>query len=194
MASTKDYFFNPVKVMSDTNQLVTGSAILIISILVSYVFCIDNDGVYHSGFASRALLFQLLSNVSIVLLPTIFLFLGGKLFNKGTRFVDITNAVLFSRIPLLVGYVIGAICIGPTLQEKLRNEKLDPFSIPTNELMKLAISGLLVLPLLVYSFILLVNGLRTAIHSKKSMLYAMFAVGIIVSEILYRYLVYPYLN
>lgn len=103
----RNYIFNPVAVIPDKGQLLAALLIFLGSLLISYFLHVANDGVFHGTFIQQqTLLFLLLSNALVVLLPAALLFIAGRIFNKGVRFIDMCNTMLFSRLPVIITYAI----------------------------------------------------------------------------------------
>lgn len=191
---TKNYLLNPVKVVTDRMQLILAIVILIISIAFCSWMHIAQDGVFHGTYhPHQSIAFLILSNIMVVLVPSVLLFAVGKYINKGTRLPDLWNTVLFSRLPLLPGYAISFASMDKAILEQMNNGSFNPTSIPKEELLKMTLSGLIVLPLLIYSIILLVNGFKTSVYAKKPAHYVAMVIALIVAELIYRLILYPQL-
>lgn len=192
----KSYFFNPVAVIPDNGQLIAAIIIFITSLLISYFLHVANDGIFHGTFIQRqSIVFLLLSNALVILLPAAFLFIAGKLFNKGVRFTDMCNAVLFSRLPLLIAYAIIFYFIDVAQLSDLLQAKgpqaLNQLGKGTQ--LKLQAVSLFTLPFIIYSFIVLINGFKTAMYAKKPVHYISFVLGLIIAGTGYRLVIYPVL-
>ncbi len=195
MTRAKTYFLNPVKGITDSRQLIAASVIFIFSLLICYLLHIANDGIFHGIFdAHQSILLLLTSNFLVVFVPALLLFIAGKCFNKGTRLLDMWNTVLFSRLPIILGYALAFSLTDQSLLAALSSRKLAPQTIPKQELVRLSIIGFMVVPFLVYSIILLINGYKTSMYAKKPIHYVLLGIGIIVSELVYRILIYPIID
>ncbi|PZP48769.1 MAG: hypothetical protein DI598_09430 [Pseudopedobacter saltans] len=188
---TKKSFFNPLASIPDRWQLAISVSILVLSILFNYKTGMIDDGVFHTTFQSHTSWpLLIISGIIIVLLPTILLCISGKVFYKRTRLVDMWNAVLFSRLPILIYNIIFAACVDKNaLNQLAENGNLKDISAVSF----LALIGLLGIPFIVYSFVILVNGYKTAMYAKKPIHYVIMVTALLLSEFIYRLFIFPML-
>lgn len=192
--STKkeNYILNPIAAITDTWQPIVAFGILIFSICLSYFTGVAHDGITHGTYiAHQSWFFLLCTNISVVLLPAFLLFVTGKYFNSQTRFTDMWNTILFSRLPLLIYYGIFFTVIDKKLLEKMMSGKFSPTNTSAGDITTLSVIGLLGLPFLIYSIIILVNGYKTSMYAKKPLHYVAMVVAVIVAEIIYRLMLFP---
>ena len=118
----------------------------------------------------------------------VLLFILGKIFNSKTRIIDIVNAVLVSQVPVIV-IVLGTKLIKldkiskQIAETSAQNKVLD---INIFDLMYLMVFSFGSLIFIIYSFVLLFNGFKTATNIKKWQHIVIFAfvllVGILICQ------------
>lgn len=179
--------FNLFTRFSERKLFITGTVSMLIGAwLLSFTHC-SFDGVLHMTVLSKSFSNALIETLAIVLLLSLFLFLAGKIFNSKTRFVDIFNTSMLSRIPLFfmtfqnfngrLSKQVAAIASG---------------KMPEIDASTIAFS-FLALFLLIVSIIILVQGFKVATNAKKPLHYVLFAVGIIIADVISRF-VLPYFH
>ncbi len=190
MNTFKTYVFNPLKIATDRHQLTVSTLILAVSVLAGMAAGFIDDGIYHATFwATAGKLPIILTNITVVLLPSLLLYIISRLFNPKTRLVDIWNTVLFARLPLVIANTIFFLAVD---QESVNKVIQNPGSF-NGDMLTITVAGLAGLPFLILSIIILVNGFKTATNAKKLIHYGVLAVAIIVCEIVYRSFFYPFL-
>lgn len=191
MSTIGKCLLNPLSIFSDKTQNILGCFILIFNTIVCYYVGVDQDGIFHSSFSKQSIWFICITTLLVNLLPTLIIFLISKIINKHTRIVDVWHLVLFARFPLLVYSSIFYLIVGPELISQLGTENFQD-KIKTDDVIRLSFSGLLGLVFLVYSIIILIKGFKTTVNAKKVLPYIGLVVAVILSEIIYRYTIYPF--
>jgi len=193
MMAARNYLFNPLQWLPDRFQSPISLLIMIFAWLIGYGLGSVQDGIYHVTFLKQpsALLVELLV-IAAFYLPVFLLYITGKLFNKKTRFSDVWNGFAFSMVPLLLANILSFFL--------LKNEDLAQLSAGelvqagnSGTMLRMVVLGVVGLGCLIYSFLLLVNGYKTATNAKKALHYGWMVLAIIVAELLYRSFIYPYL-
>lgn len=189
----KNYFLDPVGALPERAQLISAIVILLLSVFVSYQWGVAHDGIYHATFISKQpVLFLLLTNIIVALLPALLLLLAGIFFNRGTRLRDMCTTVLFSRLPLTISYAIFFAITDPGFLTGVQHGPQSAVkNLSSGNETTLILPALITLPLVIYSFILLINGARTSMNAKRPVHYILIIAAVITSEILYRLLIYP---
>lgn len=181
----KTLLFKPFEKYSENRLLITGLLALFIGTGLAFLLNTRFDGALdiHYGMEVQfqtAVIDQALALVSLVL----FLFLAGILVNPKTRFVDILSTVLIARIPLylasllnLGGYTSSA---GLEIEQSMLHEgsEISPFAI-----VLMVVSIVVILPLIVWSFVLLWNGYKTAANAKGVKAILLFIGAALLAEI-----------
>lgn len=181
----KTLLFKPFEKYSENRLLITGLLALFIGTGLAFLLNTRFDGALdiHYGMEVQfqtAVIDQALALVSLVL----FLFLAGILVNPKTRFVDILSTVLIARIPLylasllnLGGYTSSA---GLEIKQSMLHEgsEISPFAI-----VLMVVSIVVILPLIVWSFVLLWNGYKTAANAKGVKAILLFIGAALLAEI-----------
>lgn len=181
----KTLMFKPFEKYGESRLLLIGFIVLIIGTGLAFLLNTRFDGALdvHYGLEVHfltAIIDQVLAVVSLVL----FLFLAGILVNPKTRFVDIAATVLIARIPfylaalLNLGGISGA--AGLEIQQSLFHEEkaLSPVAVVI-----IIVSVVVILPLIVWSFVLLWNGYKTAANAKGAKAILLFIGAALLAEI-----------
>ena len=184
--------FNPFEKFSENKLMITGVLASLAGILIAWLSGQTNDGVYHISVKPISLLRAFTEIAVIICLVSVLLFILGKFINRRTRYIDLLNAVMIHKIPLIIGLLITSIPFFKHANIRIID------AVKTNTLQKInssdiftsAITGILLLFLFVYAIVLLVNGFKTATNGKKAWHYIAFALALIISEFIYRGLLY----
>lgn len=182
--------FNPFSKFSEKTLLVIGILTSLLLMMACYFTNIKMDSLLHFspakdlGFTSISLYVVISLIYAIVLL-----FILGKIFNFKTRIIDIINAVLVSQVPVIIIVLaiklINLDKISKQIAEtSAQNKVLD---INVFDLIYLMVFGFGSLIFIIYSFVLLFNGFKTATNIKKWQHIVIFAfvllVGILICQI-----------
>ncbi|SHG58010.1 hypothetical protein SAMN05444372_107145 [Flavobacterium micromati] len=162
--------FNPFSKFSEKQLFVFGFLVFWINSFVCFFTKTRMDSIFHftpneNLSFSTAILLCVISTVSAI----IFIFLMALLFNKKTRFIDIVNTVLICQAPnfLVLLYIkySGMDTLARKLQTNIGTAPSIEVSAPSVILLVACI--LLLLTIIVYGFVLLYNGFKTATNLKK---------------------------
>ena len=184
-------FLNPFVHLSDRllHAFAIGSTVF--GLLVAIFFNVSFDGCIDVHFVekitvSKAILYLI---ISIVIL-SLTLFVSGRIANPKTRFIDIVMIVLIARVPL---YLLGLQNINGYgysqanhLQKLILGSNGDIAAITAalqSVITFLIITSITGLAALVYFIILLYNGYQNATNIKKTKQILVFALTIIIAEI-----------
>lgn len=110
----------------------------------------------------------------------------GKIINSKTRFIDLLVTVLIARIPLYILPIFNINNAISNISQKLIKIK-DPSRIPqieTSEWLLTGGFGILTIVCLIWAFVLMYNGYKTATNAKGIKPVILFIVAIIFAEIL----------
>ncbi|MBO9619006.1 MAG: hypothetical protein J7539_08230 [Niabella sp.] len=189
--------FNPFEKFTERQLFICGLATSVIGSFLFWFFKQSNDGIYHIGPEPGISFTKTLAETTIcILLPCVLLTFVGKLINSKTRSIDLLNATMIHRIPLTTGiWIIQLPFIKISTNEimaAIKNNAVQ--SLPGSTLWISTLSSMLLLLLFVYAIVLLVNGFKTAVNVKKRGQYVVFAVTLILAEVIYRFLLYPRLS
>ncbi|PIY10444.1 MAG: hypothetical protein COZ18_06005 [Flexibacter sp. CG_4_10_14_3_um_filter_32_15] len=186
MELLKTLLFNPFEKYSETILLVFGIAFTVLGTLLGFYFDARFDGVLDMHFVRNATLKEVaLDNLIAIFCLFIFLFGAAKFINSKTRFIDILNTILISRIAIYL------LALSPKPSDELTKKLLqnDFSQIDNFDISLLMIGAFMALLSLVWYITLLFNGFKTASNAKKSLPIILFAVSIILAEILSKILI-----
>jgi len=181
--------FNPFSKFSEKTLLAIGILASILLIIACYFTDTKMDSLLHISPA-KDLSFNSIALYTIISLiyAIVLLFILGKIFNSKTRIIDIVNAVLVSQVPVIV-IVLGTKLIKldkiskQIAETSAQNKVLD---INIFDLMYLMVFSFGSLIFIIYSFVLLFNGFKTATNIKKWQHIVIFAfvllVGILICQ------------
>ncbi|WP_375559993.1 hypothetical protein ACE193_20085 [Bernardetia sp. OM2101] len=178
--------FNPFKKYSETILLAFGIAFTILGTLLGFYFNARFDGVLDMHFVKKAFLETVaLDNLINIACLFVFLFGVAKFTNTKTRFIDILNTILISRIAV---YLLVFI---PTPSEELIQNLMrgNINQVSSLDIFLLATGSILALIGIVWHITLLYNGFKTASNAKKILPVVLFAVSIFFAEILSKTLI-----
>ncbi|MBZ4190211.1 hypothetical protein [Niabella beijingensis] len=197
MTKRPNAFINPFERFTEKKLAIAGTLCLLAGAILFRWCRQTNDGVYHiAPKPDLTLTGALTEAICCTVLLTALLWVLGKFINIKTRVIDLANATLIHRIPLILGILMIQLPVVKTTTERIlhatRNNTIQ--EITSRDLSIASLTGLLMLGLLVYSIVLLVNGFRTAVHAKKAVHYIGFAFALILAEVIYRSFIYPVLS
>ena len=162
--------FNPFSKFSEKTLLIIGFISSLLLIASCYFTHTKMDSLLHISSAKGLNIVSIGLYVIISLIYSIILlFVLGKIFNKRTRLIDITNAVLISQIPVVLTVISTKLIDIDNIskhiaQTSAQNKVLD---INVFDLLYFTIFGFANLIFIIYSFTLLFNGFKTATNIKK---------------------------
>lgn len=196
----KTILFNPFKKYQENTLLIVGLLATLLGSFLGYLFFARFDGAIDLHFTPDINLWQPFIDNSINTITVFFtLFVIAKYQNNKTRTIDILNAVLISRIPyyLLPLFNINNFISGATEQMVAiagESIQINLSAIPVNAVIIITIFGLFSLLFLIWSITLLFNGYKIAAHAKGGKSILLFALALLVAEIITKVVVFnvPY--
>lgn len=170
---------NPYRRIAGWEAALSGLLILLIATLTgkysSTVFdgAIDLHLVQHTDF-SFAFGSMAIGIVSLIAVMS----LAGYIAAKGFRLIDMAGTILLSKAPLLLASLAGFLTTVPNPEDMQKNPAM---LLQSSSF--LLVTFLLILPLSVWSIVLLFNAFKTVTGAKGSRLAVAFIVGLVVAEI-----------
>lgn len=188
----KTILFNPFQKYSDTVLLISGLCFSAIGVLLGFAFNARFDGFIDLHFTQNTTFFQPLSDTIInAFYGTIVFFIIGKVINKKTRIIDILTTCLIAKAPLylIAFFNINHLMYNATLKMMSMTtiEKIN--SISTIDITIVMVSAVIMIPILIWVFVLLFNGFKTATNAKGIKHTLLFILGVILSEIISKILI-----
>lgn len=186
----KTILFNPFKRYQENHLFILGVAVTLFGSYLGYLFNVRFDGVLDVHFAKSTSSWQpALDNLIDTSILAILLYALGMYSNRKTRFIDILNITLISRIPF---YLITFFNVGGAM-ERINSEVLntlltqkipDLSTLPLNSVIALGVFGLISILFIIWSISLLFNGFKIAANAKSTAHIILFFACIIIAEIL----------
>lgn len=176
--------FNPFQKFNDSTLLIIGILATIIGSLIGFWRQVSFDGIFdvHSP-AKTSFQNSLLENSINIAIVFMLLFILGKLINKKTRAVDILNTSLIYRIPL---YIIALFSNFPMVTEAtkkiLDSVKAGNPQVHTKDIIWLYVFAIGLLPFVIYSIVLIVNGFKTATNAKRWQHFLILTIVLLIGE------------
>jgi len=186
---------NPFERYSERTLLMVGVISIIVGSLIAFAFNGRYDGVVDLHFSKDVSLAQPFIdnaiNVVCLLLPLLLL---GKFINSKTRVIDILTAILIARIPYYVLPVFNANDLMQFITDELTRSigQESQAAIPqfgsTDSIIVLLFAVASILAL-IWMVIMLFNGFKTATNLKTIGHKVLFALAIIVAEVLSKIII-----
>lgn len=189
----KKIFINPFENYTEAKLLGVGIIGNVLLVFLSYKFNIQFIGnLKVNPQENTELKNVLLQHLILLSITVVLLLILGKYLNSKTRFVDILAVGLLSRI---------AFCLIPFVNI---NQKMfiitnnimaslaiaNPNKAVENEVPLLLFNSIIILLSMVWFFILLYNGFKTATNSKNLKSIVLFIATVVIIEILSRILIF----
>ncbi len=184
--------FNPFEKFDEKPLLLFGIAITLIGSFFGFFFQVSYDGVLDAHQNSVTFIGSLKENTVNIFSIFVVLLVLGKIINRRTRIIDILNTSLVSRLPI---YLTATFVNNPAM-EKVANQVLENkdnlqnFQFNPTDLVVIMGISMVMMVLLCYFIVFLVNGFRTATNVKKWQHFVLFAIAIVVAEIISKFLIY----
>ncbi len=161
--------FNPFLKFDEKKLLAVGILFFGLNIFGCYYADSINNSIFHySKLNSNQGIGDILKVNSISYLSAIVtLFILGKILNGKTRFIDISNTILISQIPLMIAISVNGLPFYKNALENLSLNIDNPGNIPVQDMVSVSIWGFISLLLLIYSIVLYYNGFKIATNIKK---------------------------
>jgi hypothetical protein len=173
--------FNPFSKFSEKQLFLIGFLFFIANSLVCFYTATKMDSIFHFSpqtnlTLSNAFIFVSISTISAIL----FLYLLALLINKKTRFIDIVNTILLSQAPNFLVLLSIKYSGLETLANSLQTTDGSPPSLDLNSIaiIPFVLGICLMLALIVYGFVLIYNGFKTATNLKKGTHIALFVISL----------------
>ena len=173
--------FNPFSKLSEKQLFLFGLLFFSINSLVCFYTSTKMDSIFHFSpqnnlSLSSAFIFVSVSHASAIL----FLFLLALLINKKTRFIDIINTVLLSQAPNFMVLLSIKYSGLETLANNINTTDGSPPSLDLNTIaiIPFVVGICLMLALIIYGFVLMYNGFKTATNLKKGYHIALFIISL----------------
>ena len=182
--------FNPFLKFSERTLLIIGIVSFIIGSCSASFFNVSYDGVLHIHIKETTLVKSLTENFINVALIFVGLLIVGKIINKKTRVIDVLNVALIYRIPIyLTTLIVGNSYFKNISDELTKNISEGNLNIDAASYAIIIISSMVLIPILIYSIVLLVNGFKTAVHVKRWQNYIAFTIMLIAAELISKILI-----
>lgn len=187
MKNTTTLLFHPFEKYSETILLPFGIIFTILGTLLGFYFDARFDGVLDMHFVKTVTLQEVvLDNLINIFCLFIFLFGVAKFINSKTRFIDILNTILISRMAVYLFTLL------PKPSEELTKKMLqqDFGQITSSDIFVVMVVGFVGIIFLICYITLLYNGFKTASNAKKILPIILFVASILFSEILSKLLIF----
>lgn len=182
----KKILLNPFEKYNENQLFIFGIFATALSSYLAYVFDARLDGALDFHFTDGVTLKQpfIDSAIDIAFLSAT-LYIAALFINKKARIIDILNIVLTARIiycllPLLN---IGGLIYNP------ETDYTKPFQMSTGEMAIQIVFAIIMLAFVVWLIALLYNGFKVATNLKTTTHKVIFAVALLVAEILSKYII-----
>lgn len=180
---------NPFEKLQTKTLFILGFCGLILGSTLAYLCNARFNGLlsiqFHQDIKFSDPLVDNLINIGSL---TVFLFLAGWLINKKTRFVDILNTVMLSRILFYLLVLLNA----SGSVERITNQILDSIKqsgattspdLDTVDLMLLIVFSILAILTLIWKVIILYNGYKVASNARGTRAVILFILAFILAEV-----------
>lgn len=185
-------FINPFRAIPDKLLMLLGIISFIIGCYLSYHHQVIYDGIFDVHKHPDILFSQAFTaNIVNIVIFSILFFAFGRTINPKIRMIDVLNTALIARIPIYLSVPLIDIPVIKRITENIMSQidTISQLKLDTADLIALIIFSSVTLLLLVYSITLMVSGFRTASNMKKLQQYVVFAVLIIIAEVLAKWIV-----
>jgi hypothetical protein len=181
--------FNPFSKFSEKQLFFFGFLFFILDVLVCFYTSTKMDSIFHFSPHENLTLLKAFIFVSISMASTIlFLYLVVLLINKKTRFIGIVNTVLLSQAPNFLVLLSIKYSALETIANNLKTTDGSPPSLDLNTIAIIPfVAGIcLMLALIVYGFVLIYNGFKTATNLKKGLHIALFVISLFLFTLFHQ--------
>lgn len=191
---------DPFERYAEKTLLTAGFAAMLAGSLLAYLFNGRYDGVLDLHFFRQVEWIEPFAdniiNTACLLLP---LFIAGRIINGRTRVVDVLAAILIARIPYYILPVFNANNYLSNMTDRLLQQLGEKSAVPGLAAADLDISFLGVAVILIFALVsivamiwmivILFRGFRTATNLKTNGHKVLFALAIIVAEMLSKIII-----
>lgn len=175
---------NPFSRIAGWEAFAIGFVVVVVSAVIGKYSLVCFDGTIDIHLAQKltfggAIGMQFISTFTLVLVMCI----AGMIVSKSFRCVDILGTITFARVPLLIPTLIGFFVHLPNPTEIIANplSLLSPLSI---------MFALLTIVVVVWNITLVVNAIKVSCNIKGGKLAGTIIIGLLVSEIISKLLIY----
>lgn len=196
--------FNPFQKFGEIQLLITGVLAAIIGSLIASLSGVTFDGILDLHlYPNQTLISVSIENSINILICFVLFFVTGKIANAKTRAIDILNTAIIYRIPIYILCLIINIPLFKNLNSSILNSLKNGNSINLKngmpdlssiDLFTIIIFGLIAIAVLVISVVFMINGFKTATNAKKVKHWILFAMAIIIGEIISKRLITHIIN
>ena len=182
----KNVLFNPFEEHSDKKLLGIGLLSILIGAALGYVFGARYDGVFDLHFVEKVAPLNSLTDILITIIMTcLLLFLVGKYTNPKTRLIDIFNTCSIAKIPFYVLTLFNSNhWIYNATTKLLTGMHQNLMEAPNfSALIPVILFGLVTIPGLVLTIMLLFNGYKVATNAKGTKSIVLFVTALLLAEI-----------
>ena len=182
----KKKFFNPFEIFSEKKLLVVGIFSACVLILLSVCFNTRFFGILNVEFLNSVRPEKMLFEQGVTLfISTILFYCLGYYFNSKTRFIDVLNVIIISRIPFLIVPVLNVNNHFSEVSKRYLGMFLttNPTKPLDGDLIFLMLCAIPILIAFVLFFVLLFNGFKTATNAKGNKAILFFAITVILLDI-----------
>lgn len=188
----KTILLKPFEKYSEQKLLITGIIALLIGAGITYIFNSKFIGVLKITFVDDGSIGQsILDSTIITGCLTLFLFLAGKYMYTKTRLIDIIVTALIAYIPF---YLLAVFNLNDTIKIATENlmANISPTlasQLPMKDLFTITIFGVVTILILIWFIALLYNGFKTATNAKGTKPKILFAIALILADLLSKNLI-----
>lgn len=187
----KKLLLNPFEKYTEWQLLVFGIILTITGSFLAFYCNARFDGAIDLHFGEGVTLWEpFIDNAINIVCLFIFLFILGLVINTKTRIIDIVTTILIARVPFYLLSLVNCTNIMVRIQSNIDPANLYNITFSTSELIVLIIFSLVSILFLVWFVVLLYNGFKTATNIKQTSHKVMFAVAILLAEILSKIILY----
>lgn len=185
----KKLLFNPFEKYDGRALLAIGLVATLIGSMLGYSFNARFDGVIDMHFTYSVPFAQpFTDNVFNIAILFFTLHLYGFIINNKTRPADVLGTVMLARLPFYLGTFFNLNNYMARSTEMFLGMNMNNIQINTSDIILIVVAGLVSIVLLVWYITLLYNGFKTATNLKTTNQKVLFAVTLLVAEILSKIL------
>lgn len=185
----KKLLFNPFEKYDGRALLAIGLVATLIGSMLGFAFNARFDGAIDMHFSYAVTFAQpFTDNVFNIAILFFAFHIFGYTINKKTRPADILGTVMLARLPFYLGTLTNINGFISRTTEAMLGLDMNNIQLNPADLTIIVVSSLITLALLVWYIALLYNGFKVATNLKTTNQKVMFAVTLIVAEILSKIL------
>ncbi|GGB72398.1 hypothetical protein GCM10007424_10440 [Flavobacterium suaedae] len=190
----KTLLLNPFKKYTEKQLILIGIVFTVLGSLSAYWFNARYDGVLDLHFATNvAIETPFIENAVNIVLLSFTLYMLGIYINKKTRIADVLSTVLLARLPFYLLTLINISSKISNIERKVITSNPYDIRFAPSEIVYLLVLSILILVFIVWHIALLYNGFKVAANLKTTNQKILFAVTILITEIISKILFYTIL-